>query len=77
MTSPDLRYWTTKARSAVAVGICYEVGGGVVSPRRVQAGRHSHSLALFGLMPGAGASRFGAALAGLLSPLACSLPICI
>jgi hypothetical protein len=36
MTSPDLRYWTTKARSAVAVGICYGVGGGVVSPRRVQ-----------------------------------------
>jgi hypothetical protein len=32
-------------------------------------GRHSHSLALFGLTPGAGASRFGAALAGLLSRL--------
>jgi hypothetical protein len=41
------------------------------------AGRHSHSLALFGLTPGAGASRFGAALAVLLSPLACSLPVCI
>jgi hypothetical protein len=38
-------------------------------------GRHSHSLALLGLTPGAGASRFGAAPAGLLSPLACSLPI--
>jgi hypothetical protein len=38
-------------------------------------GRHSHSLALLGLTPGAGASRFGAALVGLLSPLACSLPI--
>ena len=38
-------------------------------------GRHSHSLALLGLTPGAGASRFGAASAGLLSPLACSLPI--
>jgi hypothetical protein len=37
--------------------------------------RHSHSLALFGLTPSAGASRFGAAPAGLLSPLACSLPI--
>jgi hypothetical protein len=39
--------------------------------------RHSHSLALFGLKPGAGASRFGAALAEILSPLACSLPVCI
>jgi hypothetical protein len=37
--------------------------------------RHSHSLALLGLTPGAGASRFGAAPAGLLFPLACSLPI--
>jgi hypothetical protein len=37
--------------------------------------RHSHSLALLGLTHGAGASRFGAAPAGLLSPLACSLPI--
>jgi hypothetical protein len=38
-------------------------------------GRHSHSLALLGLTLGAGASQFGAALAGLLSPLACSLLI--
>jgi hypothetical protein len=38
-------------------------------------GTHSHSLALLGLMPVAGASWFGAALARLLSPLACSLPI--
>jgi hypothetical protein len=38
-------------------------------------GRHSHSLVLLGLTPGAGASQFGAAPAGLLSPLACSLPI--
>jgi hypothetical protein len=38
-------------------------------------GRHSHSLTLLGLTPGAGASRFGDALHGLLSPLACSLPI--
>jgi hypothetical protein len=37
--------------------------------------RHSHSLTLLELTPGAGASRFGAAPAGLLSPLACSLPI--
>jgi hypothetical protein len=42
-----------------------------------RAGRHSHSLALFGLTPGAGASRIGAALARLLSPLACSLLVCI
>jgi hypothetical protein len=32
----NLRYWTTKARSAAAIGICYGVGGGVVSPWRVQ-----------------------------------------
>jgi hypothetical protein len=38
-------------------------------------GRHSHSLALPGLTPSAGASRFGAAPTGLLSPLACSLPV--
>jgi hypothetical protein len=38
-------------------------------------GRHSHSLALIGLTPGAGASWFEAAPAELLSPLACSLPI--
>jgi hypothetical protein len=36
MRSPCLRYWTTKARSVAAVGICYGVGGGVVSLRRVQ-----------------------------------------
>jgi hypothetical protein len=40
-------------------------------------GRHSHSLTLLGLTPSAGASRFGAAPTGLLSPLVCSLPICI
>jgi hypothetical protein len=34
-----------------------------------------HSFALLGLTPGACASRFEAAPAGLLSPLACSLPI--
>jgi hypothetical protein len=33
------------------------------------------TLALLGLTPRAGASRFGAAPAGLLSSLACSLPI--
>jgi hypothetical protein len=36
-------------------------------------GRHSHSLTLLGLTPGAGASWFGVARAGLLYPLACSL----
>jgi hypothetical protein len=76
MRSPSLRYWTTKVRSATVVGICYGVDGGVVSPRRV-LGRHSHSLVFLGPTPGAGASLFGAAPAGLLSPLACSLPICI
>jgi hypothetical protein len=40
-------------------------------------GRHLYYLALLGLTHGADASRFGAAPAGLLSPLACSLPICI
>jgi hypothetical protein len=38
-------------------------------------GRHSHSLALLRLTPSAGASRFGAAPVGLLSPLAYFLPI--
>jgi hypothetical protein len=38
-------------------------------------GRHSHFLVLLGLTPGAGASQFGDAPAGFLSPLACSLPI--
>jgi hypothetical protein len=38
-------------------------------------GRHSHSLSFLGLSSGAGAFWFGAAPVGLLSPLACSLPI--
>jgi hypothetical protein len=38
-------------------------------------GRHSHSLTLLGLTHGAGASRFGATPAGLLSTLVCFLPI--
>jgi hypothetical protein len=38
-------------------------------------GRYSRSLALLGLTTGAGVSWFGAAPAGLFSPLACSLPI--
>jgi hypothetical protein len=78
MISPDMRYWTTKAHSASVVGICYGVGGGVVSPQWVpELGMHSHSLAIFGLTPGACASRFGAAPAELFSPFACSLPVCI
>ena len=36
MRNPGLRYWTNKARSVATVGICYGVGGGVVSLRRVQ-----------------------------------------
>jgi hypothetical protein len=40
-------------------------------------GRHSHSLTLFELTPGAGASQFGDDPDGLLSPLVCSLPVCI
>jgi hypothetical protein len=39
--------------------------------------RHSHSLVLLGLTPGVCASRFVAAPAGLLSPLACSLPLAV
>jgi hypothetical protein len=31
-----MRYWTTKTRSVTAIGICYRVGGVVVSLRRVQ-----------------------------------------
>ena len=59
-----------------AVGICYRVGGGGVSLRRGPGlGRHSHSLTLLGLTPDAGASRFRAVPARLLSPFACSLPI--
>jgi hypothetical protein len=42
-----------------------------------RAGKHSHSLILLGLTPGVGASWFGATPVGLISPLACSLPICI
>jgi hypothetical protein len=30
-----MRYWTTEDRSVVAVGVCYGVGGGVVSLCRV------------------------------------------
>jgi hypothetical protein len=75
MRSPGLRYWTTKACSVAAVGICYGVGGGVVASAGPGLGRHSHSLVLLGLTSGACASWFGAALAGLFSPLACSLPV--
>jgi hypothetical protein len=40
-----------------------------------RVGRHSYSLVLLGLTSGAGASRFGAAPAGLFSTFVCSLPI--
>jgi hypothetical protein len=47
MKSPGLRYWTTKARCVAAVGICYGVGGGVVSLRRVQGWEDTHILSPF------------------------------
>ena len=46
-----------------------------VASAGTRLGRHSHSLTLFGLTPGAGVSWFGAAPVGLLSLLVCSLPI--
>jgi hypothetical protein len=76
MRSPGLRHWTTKALSMPAVSICYRVGGYVVSLWRVQGWEDTRILSpLLGLTPCAGASLFGAAPAGLLSPLACYLPI--
>jgi hypothetical protein len=47
MRSPDLRYWTTKTCSVAAVGICYKVGGGVVSLRRVQGWKDTRILSPF------------------------------
>jgi hypothetical protein len=47
MRSPGLRYWTTKARSVAAVGICYGVGGGVVSLRWVQGWEDTRILSPF------------------------------
>ena len=47
MGSPGLSYWTTKTRSVVAVSICYGVGGGVVSLRRVQGWEDTRILSLF------------------------------
>jgi hypothetical protein len=47
MRSPGLRYWTTKARSAAVVNICYEVGGGVVLPRWVQGWEGTRILSPF------------------------------
>jgi hypothetical protein len=47
MRSPGLRYYTTKARSVAAVGICYGVGGGVVSLRRVQGWEDTRILSPF------------------------------
>jgi hypothetical protein len=72
MRSPDLRYWTTKARSAQQS--VYATEFVVAGPG---LGRHWHSLALLGLTSGAGVSRFRASPTGFLSPLACSLTICI
>jgi hypothetical protein len=47
MKSPGLRYWTTKANSAEVVDICYRVGGGVVSPQRVQGWEDTRTLSPF------------------------------
>jgi hypothetical protein len=47
MRSPGLRYWTTKARSATVVVICYGVGGGVVSHWRGQGWEGTRILSLF------------------------------
>jgi hypothetical protein len=47
MRSPGLRYWTTKGRSVAAVGICYGVGGGGVSVRRVQGWEDTRILSPF------------------------------
>jgi hypothetical protein len=47
MRSLGLKYWTTKARSVVPVGICYGVGGGVVSLRRVQGWEDTRILSPF------------------------------
>jgi hypothetical protein len=47
MRSSGLRYWTTKVRSVAVVGICYGVGGGVVSPRQVQGWEGTRILSLF------------------------------
>jgi hypothetical protein len=55
-----------------AVGIYYGVGGGVVSLRRVQGWEDTRPSRTDAWC---GTSWFGAALAALLSPLACSLPI--
>jgi hypothetical protein len=45
--SSGLRYCITKARSMAAVGICYGVGGGVVSLRRVQGWEDTRILSPF------------------------------
>jgi hypothetical protein len=47
MRSPSMRYWTTKAHSVAAVSICYGVGGGVVSLRRVQGWEDTRILSPF------------------------------
>jgi hypothetical protein len=47
MRSLGMRYWITKARSVAAAGICYGVGGGVVSLRRVQGWEDNRILSPF------------------------------
>jgi hypothetical protein len=75
MRSLGLRYRTTKTRSVAAVGICYGVGGGVVSLQQFQGWEDTRILSPFSDWRLVRVSRIGAASAGLLSPLACSLPI--
>jgi ABC-type uncharacterized transport system permease subunit len=47
MSSLGLRYWTTKARSVAVVGICYGVGGDIVSLRRVKGWEDTRILSPF------------------------------
>jgi hypothetical protein len=47
MRSLGLRYWTTKARSVAAVGMCYRVGGCVVSLQWVQGWEDTRILSPF------------------------------
>jgi hypothetical protein len=51
MRSPGLRYWTTKASGVAVVSICYGVGGGVASPRRVQGWEGTRILSPFSDRP--------------------------
>jgi hypothetical protein len=47
MRTPGLRYWTTKARSMAAVGICYGVDGSVLLLQMVQGWERTRILSPF------------------------------